>query len=75
MINTHNQTRTGAPLPSRGDLITLTLGDLTERVSRLETTLLSERDDYKKRLDYALAELKRRDEVQQAPRRWWHGAA
>ena len=59
-----------APLPSRGDLITLTLGDLTERVSRLETTLLSERDDYKKRLDYALEELRKRDEVQQ-PRRWW----
>ncbi len=59
-----------APLPSRGDLITLTLGDLAERVTRLETTLLSERDDYKRRLDDALAELRNRDEVQQ-PRRWW----
>ena len=47
------------------------LGDLAERVSRLETTLLSERDDYKRRLDYALGELRRRDEVQRRPRWWW----
>ncbi len=40
-----------APLPSRGDVLALTLGDLAERVSRLETTLLSERDDYKRRLE------------------------
>ena len=60
-----------APLPSRGDVLALTLGDLAERVGRLETTLLSERDDYKRRLDYALAELRKRDEIQQQPRRWW----
>ena len=57
------------PVPSRGDVLALTLGDLAERVSRLETTLLSERGDYKRRLDYALAELRKRDGVQE--RRWW----
>lgn len=32
---------------------------------------LGERDELRGRLDYALGELKRRDEVQQALRRWW----
>lgn len=65
-----------APLPSRGDVLALILGDLAERVGRLEIILLSERDDYERRLDYALAESRRRDEVQQQQRwRWWRGTS
>ena len=51
--------------------LALTLSDLAERVSRLEATLLSERDDYKRRLDYALGERWKRDEMLQQQRRWW----
>ena len=67
-----------APVPSRGDLLAVTLSnhgewlqDHGERLAQLEGYLLKERDDLKRRNDYLLAELRRRDEVQQQPRRWW----
>lgn len=65
-------------LPGRGDVLAITLSDHGERLAdhgerlaQLEGYLLKERDDLKRRNDYLLAELRKRDEVLQQPRRWW----
>lgn len=62
--------RDGTDLPARPPRVGL-LEDIYDRLVRVETTLLSERDDLRRRLDYALAELRKRDEMRQQPRRRW----
>ena len=45
--------------------------DSSREVQELRETLLAERDDYRRRLSYALNELQRRDEMRERPRRWF----
>lgn len=55
------------------ELVAKAFAEHSERLERIESALLADRDDLHRRLDYALGELKRRDdlEIQRGSRFKW----